>query len=62
MDSIDTKPNDSLYYARIRGSAAVGHDRVIENGRPEHAVYLLRQMFKHAKDKVRLFPAAWRAR
>ena len=50
-----TKPEDILYYAKIRAAAATGQSRVIENGCPEHAVYLMRKMFEYAKDKIRIF-------
>ena len=53
MESV--KKEDILYYAQIRAAAATGSERVIENGCPEHAVYLMRKMFECAQDKVRIF-------
>ena len=46
---------DRLYRQLIDQVAADGEDRLISNGRPEHAAYLIRKFFSHASADIRLY-------
>ncbi len=51
---------DREYYRNIDECAALGINRIISNGCPEHATYLMTKMLERARARIRLFSGALR--